>query len=79
MEQFNRFAYAMNNPVRYKDPDGRCPCVGFIVGGVVDIVAQKIVNRHADINWRSVGVSAVAGAITGGIAAVARAAAIRGN
>ena len=27
-QTFNRYSYAMNNPVKYRDPSGHVPCVG---------------------------------------------------
>lgn len=77
---FSRYAYGYNNPVNNADPDGKCPwCWGFVAGAAVEIIAQRLIDPHKDIDWRSVGVSAVAGAATGGIASIARVAAIRGT
>ncbi len=78
---FGRFGYANNSPVMNVDPDGRVVQVlwGAPIGAAIDIAAQKIANPSAPINWSSVGVSALVGAATGGIASVARVAAIRGT
>ena len=77
---FNRYWYANNNPYKFTDPDGRFVQAlwGAPVGAVVDIAAQKIANPDAPINWKSVGISAAVGAVSGGVASVARVAAIRG-
>lgn len=78
---FCRYCYAASNPYKFIDPDGRAVQAlwGAPVGAIVDIVAQKIANPDASINWKSVGVSAALGAVTGGVASVARVAAIRGS
>ncbi|MBP3973144.1 RHS repeat-associated core domain-containing protein [Pseudoxanthomonas spadix] len=78
---FNRYWYANNNPYKFTDPDGRFVQAlwGAPVGAIVEIAAQKIANPGQPINWRSVGVSAAVGAVSGGVASVARVAAIRGT
>ncbi|WP_052100847.1 RHS repeat-associated core domain-containing protein [Novilysobacter arseniciresistens] len=78
---FNRYWYANNNPYKFTDPDGRVAQViwGGIIGAGVEIAAQKLANPNASINWNSVGVATAVGAATGGVASVARAAAMRGT
>lgn len=78
---FNRYRYAAGNPYRFVDPDGRAiqSLVGAPVGFVVEIAAQKIANPKGSIDWTSVGIATVVGGVTGGVASVARVAAIRGT
>ncbi len=78
---FNRYWYANNNPYSYTDPDGRFVQAlwGAPIGAIVDIAAQKIANPDKSVNWTSVAVSAGVGAVTGGIASIARTAAVNGT
>ena len=74
----NLYAYCCNNPVMYVDPHGNFAilatlatiAVGAAIGAVIDAGAQLIQNggNVKDINWRSVGASAAAGAVTTGLA-----------
>ena len=74
----NLYTYCFNNPVMYVDPHGNFAilatlatiAVGAAIGAVIDAGAQLIQNggNVKDINWRSVGASAAAGAVTTGLA-----------
>ncbi|MEQ1949576.1 MAG: RHS repeat-associated core domain-containing protein [Bryobacteraceae bacterium] len=70
-QSLNKYAYVVNNPLRYTDPDGHCPwCIGALVGGGMDVGIQMIEGKSfSEIDWVSVGISAGAGAVGGGIAA----------
>jgi len=78
---FNRYRYAAGNPYRFVDSDGRAiqSLIGAPVGFVVEIAAQKIANPKGSIDWTSVGIATVVGGVTGGVASIARVAAIRGT
>ena len=80
-ESLSSYHFSYNNPVRYSDPDGRCPTclVGAVVGGVVDYgfqVAGNLVKGKSageaftQVNYTSIGVSILAGAATGGLSAL---------
>jgi RHS repeat-associated protein len=68
---YNRYSYAMNNPLKYSDPDGQNPILlGFAIGAAFDIGVQLYSNggNFGEIDWYSVGVSGFAGAVGGSIA-----------
>ena len=73
------YAYAANTPTNLTDPTGQCPMciavgVGIIVGGGIDILFQGTINSfHGcgffdNIDWQQVGISALIGGATGGLA-----------
>ena len=70
-QTLNKYVYVRNNPLRYVDPDGHCPwCIGGLVGGGMDIGIQLLEGKSfSNLDWTSVGISAAAGAVGGGIAA----------
>ena len=67
------YNYCNWNPVKLKDPDGNIPLLaniaGAALGAAVDIAGQVVSNYFAkepigNINWTSVGISAVEGALS---------------
>ena len=69
-ESLSSYHFSYNNPVRYSDPDGRCPTwptmlAGAIIGGVISgAVAAYEGKDFADVATAAAG-GAVAGAIAG--------------
>jgi hypothetical protein len=74
---FNRYSYAMNNPLKYTDPDGNNPMlIGAAIGAGVYTVMHLIRNKGSFKNWDWGGfVGAVIGGAVGGAIAPALSAA----
>jgi len=72
-QNFNRYSYCLNNPLKYTDPDGEWIhiVIGAVVGGVINVVS-KAVNGQINSFWDGLaafGIGAGAGAlatVTGG-------------
>jgi RHS repeat-associated protein len=66
----NFYAYVDGDPISETDPEGEFGVVGAAIGGGLDLAIQLMENhgRFSCVNWTSVGLSAVAGALTGGLA-----------
>jgi len=69
---FNRYAYVNNNPYKYVDPDGEFLhlAIGFAVGFAAEIGAQALQGK--ELNFTKASVSGFAGAVTGGVSAIAK-------
>jgi RHS repeat-associated protein len=76
---WNGYSYSINNPLAYKDPDGRNPLlvtaavgagVGALVGGGFELLNQYSRNGGSldDLNWSKVGTATLGGGVAGGIA-----------
>jgi hypothetical protein len=74
-QTWNRYSYVYNRPTFGTDPDGRCPpCIGAIVGGVVEggfDLGKQLIAHNGDLSQvsiREVGANFVGGAVAGGLA-----------
>ena len=71
-QSLNRYAYAINNPLKNADPSGEffLSWIGAIVGGIIGAVAYTVTTLVTGQDWdwsafgRSVAVGVIAGAIT---------------
>ena len=79
---YNRYAYVLNNPLRYSDPSGDLPvlvgvAIGAVVGGYIGgaVANQTFAVWNWDFNdpntWIGIGAGMVVGGLTGGAAAKA--------
>ena len=75
-ETLSPYHFGGNNPVRYNDPDGKCPwCIGAIIGAAVEYGTQVASNLAqgkslkeslTDVDGAAIATSALAGALSGG-------------
>ena len=78
----NTYGYCYQNPVKLVDPNGKQAIAGALIGAIVDYGVQVGVNyiegkrgieAWTDIDYKSIAVSAGAGALSAGIAIAAKA------
>lgn len=82
----NWYAYCENNPVKYEDPDGKCPwlagaVVGFVTSSAAEIIPRMATEQsfteavkdtvHDPVALANIGSSTVLGAVTSGASALA--------
>ena len=68
-QNFNRYAYCMNNPLKYTDPDGEWAhlVIGALIGGVANVFSNlKHINTFGE-GLAYFGIGAVAGALSAGV------------
>ena len=67
-QNFNRYAYCMNNPLKYTDPDGEW--VQYVIGGILGGINGYSIGKAAGLNgwnlvWSTVGGAAIGAATVG--------------
>ncbi len=68
-QDFNRYSYGFNNPLKYSDPDGNNPILGAIIGGLSYVLGVAFSDGgFGNWNWGQFAGSVAIGAFTGGIA-----------
>lgn len=77
-QNWNRYTYGLNNPLKYIDPDGENPllaaaaagaALGALAGGGLELVKQLASGKSLkEVNWRKVGAAAAGGAVVGAVA-----------
>ena len=70
-QSFNRYAYCMNNPLKYTDPDGEYwhLVIGALVGGTANVLANLKHIENFGQGLAYFGIGALAGGLSAGIGA----------
>ena len=67
-QNFNRFAYVLNNPLLYTDPSGEEIVTAILIGVAVGVLTKAISNSMAGIPvWHGLGKAAVIGGVSGAL------------
>ena len=65
-EVLTPYHFALNNPVTYSDPTGKCPwCIGAIIGGVGGFIYGAVKHGFKNGGWKKVLATTAAGAVGG--------------
>lgn len=70
-ESLTPYQYGLDSPVRYDDPDGRCPncitaAIGALIGGGIELGGQLLSGKSLrEVDWADVGVETVKGGLIG--------------
>ena len=66
-QNFNRYAYCLNNPLKYTDPSGEIPVLAVVaIGAAVNVIMNGINNvRHGENFFHGAGPAAVTGGVQG--------------
>ncbi|MEL6942999.1 MAG: RHS repeat-associated core domain-containing protein [Bacteroidota bacterium] len=78
---YNRYTYALNNPLKYTDPDGENPIlIGMLVGAAFHTASHLVTNDFTfrNWNWGQFAGSVVAGGIGGGVSSILTTAGVGG-
>ena len=84
-DNLNPYTYGYNDPVRFDDPDGRCPncftaIAGALIGGGIELGGQLLSGKSlGDVDWADVGVEALKGGLIGSGAGAGGAALLEGG
>ncbi|UHO38113.1 RHS repeat-associated core domain-containing protein [Chryseobacterium capnotolerans] len=71
VKNLNPYAYGYNDPIRYDDPDGRCPnCLtalgGALIGGGLELGGQLLSGKSfKEVDWADVAIETGKGALAG--------------
>lgn len=71
-QNYNRYGYVLNNPLKYSDPSGEFFFTAFLVGAIVGAVAGGVAYianaiRTGDWSWGGFAKAIIGGALIGGI------------
>jgi RHS repeat-associated protein len=66
-QNFNRYAYGMNNPMMYTDPSGNFAFIPFLAAMAIGGFQQAVANPNLEWNWGGFAQGAAMGAVTSGI------------
>ena len=65
-QAFNRYAYCLNNPLKYTDPDGEFPWIPMLIGAGISVTTNGIDNLiNGDGFFKGAGKAALFGGIQG--------------
>jgi RHS repeat-associated protein len=67
-QDFNRYSYARNNPLKYTDPDGEFVWLPIIIGAAIGAFTG---GAMADMNGKNVGTGIIVGGVVGGLSGLA--------
>lgn len=70
-QNFNRYSYALNNPLKYSDPSGESLIIGAAIGAAIGLLSGYLIGQqHGATGWQMAGYIA-GGGLIGGLSGLA--------